>query len=246
MNLESRLRKKYTRKRIATIIKYLKIALLLFLIGLAAFIWTHDRKTIGQSEKDAVNNGNDLDERMQVLAALEENDFDRAVKEKSLYSQHLLNDSLKISFNFNYLSNDDSEKVSAATGLNLGNDEPYYLSVDVHENCYLYLLQHTNEGKWVILFPNEKYAMLRNPLALGHLRIPQEDKWIYIANKPGRDHIVLLASRWRQKQLESMLAKTKDEQDENQLADYIEKQREASRSYPGIAFSEFQFSHKLN
>ena len=241
MDLESHLRKKHFEKLIK---KSLKIILLLAVMGLPIFISTHNRKRDGIARKVVPNHKNDLSERLSIMKALEKGNYEIAEHKmkKTPDLLPLLYDSLKITFAFNYLPHNDQSSNKIVGSPVLYRNEPYYLSAETAKACYLYIFQHINGRKWVVLFPNPRYSDLNNPIRRGTTRIPQGEEWIYNQNKPGKDTIYLLATHWRQKSLENILA-TSDEQFENQLVNYIEKQREASLLYPGIAFSEFIFSH---
>ncbi len=180
---------------------------------------------------------------------LKEYPDDRALQ--NLYSQ--LTDSLKIDFKFNYLPGRRREIATRGPldEIVLTQKDPYYLIVHSSEKCFLYLFQLQSSGELAKLFPNSRYVPTSNPVPGGPIRIPDGSDWFYLDDVPGTETLYLLASRWRQEGLETLVGRLESEENAKKKKEIIEtilsrmeREEQATDRVPGLVFAKQQFKHE--
>jgi len=204
---------------------------------------------------------------MEINKAIEESKYDFAKdeieKKLQMNPDHIairtlrskVMDSLQIDFKFNYLPHRGraiTTRNSSGEGV-LTSKDPYYLVLHTAEECYLYVFQLRSSGTLVKLFPDSKYSPILNPVPSGSVRIPNGMEWIYLDNVAGTETIYVLASRWKQKNLEPLMNGLNSALHQNakakiieQIIMHLEREEQATDTVPGLAFAKHQFYHEAN
>ena len=203
----------------------------------------------------------------QIKDEIMSGEYDKAIEElnskiseypddnslKTLYSQVM--DELNLDFKFNYLPGQRRgiSMSNISTDLTLTKNDPYYLSFHPAEKCFVYIIQFTSSSDIIKLFPNPKYSYENNPVPSVLTRIPKDFGWFYLDNVPGLETIYLIASRWEQKELESLIANLENEKDVEKISKLkeeirirIQKEEQATDKIPGLVFGKYQFNHNSN
>ena len=197
----------------------------------------------------AVEDGNYALARKRIEDRLRKSPDDREIKKL----KSLLMGSLEVNFKFNYLPG-RRRQISTrgpSADLVLTRKDPYYLIVHPSDKCFLYLFQLESSGELAKLFPNSKYVPTPNPVPGGPIRVPDGYEWFYLDDTPGTETIYLIASRWRQKALETLCAKLESEDDTYQKREIIreilfrlEREAQTTDDIPGLVFAKHQFRHE--
>ena len=90
---------------------------------------------------------------------------------------------------------DGKEIATLTQGTVLTSNDSYAIQFTLTEKVYVYILQDSGE-KIEMLFPNEKFSRHTNPPNPWELiRVPDFGRWISLDNNPGKETIVLVASK---------------------------------------------------
>jgi hypothetical protein len=162
---------------------------------------------------------------------------------------------LKLDFKFTYLPGRRREvSTHQISGeMILTKNDPYYLVVHATEKCYLYLFQLQSSGELTLLFPNSKYAPDQNPIQGGSIRIPDGYEWFYLDETPGIETIYLLASRWPQRDIETLSSKFESLKNPIEKTSvvrdillHLQHDEQVTHTIPGLVFAKHQFKHELS
>jgi hypothetical protein len=157
---------------------------------------------------------------------------------------------LKIDMKFHYLPG-QRRPVTAPKSENptLSSNDPYYLTINASDRCYVYILKVNSEQSIDQLFPIGSVPTA-NPIPPGSLRIPDGSEWLRLGTRTGVERIYLVASRWRNDQIEEQVAKINAERDPVLLKQWSEKllarlriEEEATDKVPGLVYGTYQFNH---
>lgn len=232
------------RRRTGTML--LGLAVFLLAVGGGYLIVSRIAMGTGGSQTSGMpNQRRSLNAEATVREALAQGELDEAseyVKRHGLSMlNHLLEDTLAVTFLFNY---DQPETAPIHNGrLQLPAGTPFFAIVQPAERCYLYLLRRTTTGQWQQLFPAAGSTSGGNPAAPMEMSIPYSGR-LYNECGPGTETLFLFASRWRQEKLEKWIQKVqKSPGREELLLDYYADQRRAMQKYPGIVCKEYAFDH---
>lgn len=200
--------------------------------------------------RSAIESGRYEQAQTLLKQAIARQPDDRAFGE--LTSQ--LRDELAVNFEFHYLPGRRQQLARTEVGpaLVLTAEDPYYLTLNASDRCNLYVFQVDNSGKFTRLFPNPDFVPTTNPVPPGALRIPDGFDWFYLDQVPGIETIYLVASRWRQTELEKLsgrLAENSDNPDLHKaslqrLLARLQEQKQATDTLPGLVYGEYRFTHK--
>ncbi|MHA2100656.1 MAG: hypothetical protein ACW99A_18455, partial [Candidatus Kariarchaeaceae archaeon] len=168
--------------------------------------------------------------------------------------QTMLMKKLEIDFRFSYLPDPKSivaENVDEYTLLTLKEKDPYWLTVNSFEKCFIYLFQIESKSEVEMLFPNKKYGPTLNPVPGGTIRIPDGFDLIYPTRQSEIITIYLIASRWKQTELENLYAKVDtDSSDEKntviwrKLMSRLKNEDLLASDIPGLSVGRYQFRYR--
>ena len=160
---------------------------------------------------------------------------------------------LEIDFRFSYLPGQKSiadKNVDEYTPLTLTEKDPYWLTVHSFEKCFIYLFHVKNSGEVEMFFPNNKYGPTLNPVPGGTIRIPDGFDWIYPTGQSQMITLYLIASRWKQTELENLYAKvdinSSDEKNiviRRKLMSRLKNEDLLAPDIPGLSVGRYQFRY---
>ena len=185
-----------------------------------------------------------------VLKLLEENKGEKNTDAGLRQIHDQVMKELTIDMKFHYLPG-QKKPVTApmSDNLTLTSDDPYYLTINASDRCYVYILKVNSAQSIDQLFPS-KNVPTPNPIPPGALRIPDGNEWLHLDSQKGAEMIYLVASRWRNDEVEEQLAKINAERDPALLKQWSEKliarlriEEEATDKIPGLVYGMYQFNH---
>jgi hypothetical protein len=152
---------------------------------------------------------------------------------------------LKIRCELDQKTDDSSEQ------LVLTSKDPYYISLQASDQCYVYIFQLDSSKKLVQLLPNPMFTKNDNPISSGQLRIPDSPAFFHLDDTVGSETIYLVASRWRQEKLEDFKINFGENVNEESKSDLSKQFLSLMNDYdkstgklPGLVFGKLKFTHK--
>jgi len=168
--------------------------------------------------------------------------------------QTMLMKKLEIDFRFSFLPGQKSivaENVDEYTPLTLLEKDPYWLTVHSFEKCFIYLFQIKSKSEVEMLFPNKKYGSTLNPVPGGTIRIPDGFDLIHPTGQSEIITIYLIASRWKQTELENLYTKVdinssdeKNTEIRRKLMSRLKNENLLASDIPGLSVARYQFRYR--